>query len=169
MTCPLQSRENADVLLDYCGRKLNPEASAELERHIESCADCQSFANGQRLVWETLDAWDAAPLSMDFDRRLYGKIEERGMARWWATALERFRGSFKPAAALAAVCLTVVALTLMDQPRGSVVLSSATQAAESIEIEQVETTLEDMEMLRQLEVLARQDVTPGESAAPHTL
>jgi hypothetical protein len=45
----------------------------------------------------------------------------------------------------------------------------ATQTTEPVEIEQVETALEDMEMLRQLDVLAHQDLTPNENAAPHTL
>ena len=168
MVCPLQSRDNADVLLEYCARRLSREASLELERHLEFCAECRDFASGQRMVWESLDAWDAAPVSLDFDRRLYRKIEEQRVPRWWITVWEPLRSSLKPVTAVAAVFLAVAAIATVDPPRG-LLSSSATQTTETVEIEQVETALEDMEMLQQLEVLARQDVSQTESAPAHTL
>ena len=168
MVCPLQSRDNADVLLEYCARRLNREASLDLERHLEFCAECRDFAAGQRMVWESLDAWDAAPVSMDFDRRLYRKIEEQRVPGWWTTVWEPLRSSLKPAAAVAAVFLAVAAIATVDPPRG-LRSPSAAQTTETVEIEQVETALEDMEMLQQLDVLAHQDLTPNENAAPHTL
>ena len=51
---------------------------AILERHIAICPACREFAAGQRAVWQALDTWEAAPVSPDFDRRLYRRIEARG-------------------------------------------------------------------------------------------
>ena len=78
MKCPMETRENAQLLLDYCTRKLEPESAAALERHIAVCGACRKFASGQRAVWQALDAWEAAPVSADFDSRLYRRIETRG-------------------------------------------------------------------------------------------
>ena len=77
MNCPLETRDNAQLLLDYCTRKLEPESVAILERHIALCGACREFANSQRAVWDALDAWEAAPVSPDFDSRLYRRIEAR--------------------------------------------------------------------------------------------
>ena len=75
MNCPLETRENAQLLLDYGTRKLEPETVAALERHIAICGACREFVSGQRAVWQALDAWEAAPVSADFDSRLYRRRE----------------------------------------------------------------------------------------------
>ena len=71
MRCPIESQENADLLLSYSARRLNPEATAILEAHMEICPTCREFRDGQRALWEALDQWEARPVSPDFDRRLY--------------------------------------------------------------------------------------------------
>src|SRR2546429_35515 len=81
MICPLEDRENAQQLLDYCTRNLDAQAAAILERHIAICPACREFADNQRAVWQALDAWEAAPVSADFDRRLYERIEHD--VPWW--------------------------------------------------------------------------------------
>ena len=81
MNCPLETRDNAQLLLDYCTRKLEPESVAILERHMALCSACREFAGRQRAVWDALDSWEAAPVSPDFDSRLYRRIEDR--VPWW--------------------------------------------------------------------------------------
>ncbi len=114
--CPLETRENAHLLLDYCARKLDPESLAVLERHIAVCSACRNFTRGQRTVWQAMDAWEAAPVSRDFDRRLYRRIETQ--VSWWDLLLRPFttatlrRGL--PAAAM--TCLLLVAGILLERP-----------------------------------------------------
>ena len=74
MNCPIENRESAEILLAYCARKLDAGSSAILEEHIKICPACREFAEGQQSVWKALDAWEAAPVSPDFDRRLYARI-----------------------------------------------------------------------------------------------
>ena len=90
MKCPVECRENADLLLAYCSRKLDPDTAALLERHMEQCPACTEFARGQKAVWEALDAWEAAPVSADFDGRLYRSLNQQ--VPFW----ERLRRSFRP-------------------------------------------------------------------------
>ncbi len=145
MQCPIQTAGDADILLDYCNRKLSIEATAALERHIENCDACASFASAQRLVWSALDTWEAIPPSEDFDRKLYQRIEQHEQSGWW----KRFR--WKPAMPFAAAGVTAVAAMFLYAP----VTLHETSRVETIEPEQVERTLEDLEMLKQL------SLTPG--------
>jgi hypothetical protein len=143
MHCPIQNTENSEILLDYCARKLSPEATAEFERHMVGCADCRSFAEKQRTVLSALDAWEAPPVSEDFDRKLYARIEAVETRSWWRRWLEDGFGwkpalSFGAASAAVAVAFFVYAPQLQENRKLE------------IEPEQVERALEDLEMLKQL-------------------
>ena len=147
MRCPLQTTGNADILLEYCDRKLSIEATAALERHMENCEACGRFASAQRLVWSALDTWESIPPSDDFDRKLYQRIERHERSGWWR------RIGWKPAMPFAAAGVTVVAAMLLYTPATRpVVPMRETSRIETLEPEQVERTLEDLEMLKQLSV-----------------
>jgi hypothetical protein len=158
--CPLETRENAHLLLDYCTRKLEPESASVLERHIAVCSACRNFANGQRAVWQALDSWEAQPVSLDFDRRLYRRIEAR--SPWWDVLLRPFtivtlrRGL--PAAVM--TCLLVVAGVLLERPAAPPAPGDVVQV-DSVQPEQVERALDAMEMLAEFSHHVR-----AESPAP---
>ena len=162
LNCPLETRENAHLLLDYCTRKLEPESASVIECHIAVCSACRDFANGQRAVWQALDTWEAAPVSSDFDRRLYGRIEAR--VSWLDLLLRPFttvtlrRGL--PAAAM--TCLLLVAGILLERPAVSPVTApgDVTQV-DSVQPEQVERALDAMEVLSEFSQHVR-----AESPAP---
>ena len=162
MNCPLETRENAQVLLDYCTRQLEAESVAILERHIAICDACREFARSQRAVWEALDAWEAAPVSADFDRRLYRRIEGRV---WWRDLLLRpFRPPFSPAGmwrnlpAAAMACLLLVVGALLQHPAVSPEPAPSDMAqVDSVQPEQVERTLDAMEMLNEFSHHVRTD------------
>jgi anti-sigma factor RsiW len=163
MQCPIQ-KENAEVLLDYCARKLNPETTALLNRHMESCAECRAFAAAQMSVWEALDAWEPEPVSAAFDRKLYARIEEREAQKGW---LGHMWGrisqpamftpfGWRPAMPIAAACLTLVAAFVLSVPGDKsareiyVDNTRDNGRVEVVDVEQVERTLDDIEMLKQL-------------------
>lgn len=154
MRCPMQDGQNAELLLAYCTRKLDPAARAAFERHIQSCPDCQTFSEQQKLVWEALEAWEALPVSSDFDERLYRRISELEAARtaglrgWLAGMLQPLRAVW-PVAAASMVALAVLLL------RAPVAPPPEADTAELVEIERAEQTLEDLQMLRTLHLMAR--------------
>ncbi len=156
MECPIQSRENADLLLAYCARKLEPRTAAILERHMESCPDCRAFGDEQRAVWAALDRWDAQPVSTVFDRRLYQRIEAEEHRGWWDRAVRPWLPrDWRPAFPLAAASVLVAAVLLFRSP-GPVGFPEANQAEVlDMDLERVERTLDDLEMLRQLNLMAR--------------
>ena len=158
MNCPLETRENAQLLLDYSTGKLEPEPVAAMERHIAICGACREFASGQRVVWQALDAWEAAPVSADFDSRLYRRIETE--VSWWDLLLRPFRPvtlrRSLPATAMA--CLLVMAGVILERPTVSPTPppSDVTQV-DSVQPEQVEHALDAMEILNEFSQRVRTD------------
>jgi hypothetical protein len=159
MKCLIDTQESAELLLAYCARKLDAENTELMERHIGICPACQEFANGQRALWEALDTWNAAPVSPDFDRRLYQRIEKE--VSWWDLLIRPFRPvladrpgglshkTFRQSLPVAAAAFVVVmAGALLERP-AQVQMAKPTESAqiESVQPEQVEHALEAMQML----------------------
>lgn len=155
MTCPLQT-DNADVLLDYCARVLDPERKEMLEVHMAHCADCRELAESQAQIWAAMDLYDAEPISADFDRKLYAKIAERETVpvweRYWAPVREYLQGqpAWKPVLSIAAASAALALVFLVRNDVPAPVAPSAI-VIDVREVEQAERALEDIEMLRQLE------------------
>lgn len=161
MKCPMESHDNAELLLAYCARRLDPETQSVLERHMAACPACREFQRGQETVWNALDAWEAMPASADFDRRLYRRIaEEEARASWWSRLMRPFQPVFAPALmsrgvpVAAAACLLVLAGVILERPGSVAVPEDVTADArvEAVQPDQVERTLDEMEMLRQLRI-----------------
>jgi anti-sigma factor RsiW len=158
MNCPIETQESAEMLLQYCARKLDAENTAILERHMEICPACREFASGQRAVWNALDAWEAAPASADFDRRLYHRVERE--ISWWDLLMRPLRPMMVrhglPAAA--AACLVVMMGVLLQRPVAVPVDTQPESAqVEAVQPEQVEHALDAMEMLGEFSRHVRAD------------
>jgi anti-sigma factor RsiW len=154
MRCPIQTAENAEVLLAYCARKLDPETQALLERHMAQCPECRAFGEQQRALWEALDAWEAMPVSADFDRRLLRRLENvraggrrKGLRSWIPSPVP-----------LAAASVLLAAVLLLRAPRPASLPEA--DSVELAEVERAERALEDIEMLRTLDLMARVEA-PG--------
>ena len=150
MNCPIQNGENSELLLAYSARKLDAETTAILERHIEICPACREFAANQRAVWEALEAWEAQPVTADFDRRLQRRIEEE--VSWWDLLIRPFRPMLVrqglPIAATACVLLMAGAGVMLQRP-SAVRPVPPTESAqlEAVQPEQVQHAMEAMQML----------------------
>ncbi len=157
--CPMIDGEaNADVLLDYCNRKLAPELASVLEQHMEQCSACATFAESQKAVWNALDAFDALPISQDFDRKLMARIEREGQGGWrtfWHRITDGGASLWQPAIPVAAALLLAVGLWI--QPG---IFAPSTTATAAVDAEQLETALEDLEMLRQLATVETASTQP---------
>lgn len=165
MQCPVQSRETAEQLLDYCARRLDAETTARLDRHVEVCAECQEFVLGQRMVAEALEAYErfTPSISDDFDRQLYARIEAEQEDGWWKRTWRRFFAAgepvhWKPALTMAAACVmiaggllvrqTLVVAPVTPEVSGEEVATAApAPAVEKQELESLNQALEDLEML----------------------
>jgi anti-sigma factor RsiW len=172
MSCQIKSEEHSDLLLAYSAGRLRDEDVARLELHMKSCPDCAAIGKAHSAVWNLLDAWEAPPVSADFDRVLYARIEASASAPWldrWldhtsAAVCDFFRPVFaQPAFALAAATLVVVGGFVLDHPAGKLtsvnnraqIQVSSMGSASKVEVDQVEATLDDIEMLHQFD--ARSD------------
>jgi anti-sigma factor RsiW len=163
MNCPMENRENEELLLNYVSGALNAEEAASFDRHTITCAACREFAHGQKAVWKALDLFEPAAISAGFDRRLYQRIEK---VSWWDRIAAAFRSPMLthrglPIAAAAAALL--VAGVVWERPSASPAKPKAPLSAEvqTLQADQVQHALDDMEMLREFNHLMRSDT--GES------
>ena len=150
MKCPMESAEHTARLLDYAAGKLDSAATAMLEAHLANCPDCGALAERQRAVWQTLDVWEPAPVPMNFDRRLYQRIEQQ--VSWFDRLTASLFRHAVPVAATAGVVM--MAGFLLQHPPAPPVPEQASVQVEALAPDQVQTALDDMEMLRDLNHLA---------------
>ena len=123
MMCPMQSQENAEVLLDYCARTLPADTLARLDAHVAICSSCRQELSAQQQLWSALDEFDASELriSADFDRRLYARIDaERQDSLWvrgWRSIFASGQpGAWRPSFSMALAGVAVMALLLVRMP-----------------------------------------------------
>ncbi len=150
-------------MLDYSAGRLDGERAALIERHMETCPDCARFVEAQRVVWNALSQWEPRDLSPDFDRRLYRKIEQAKPASWLGRLFGPLHPLWRPVVPLAAACLLIVAGVALHTPQAVLHPGSSQARVESIEPEQVERTLDDMQMLRELAPAPRQEANTPKS------
>jgi len=159
MNCPLEAG-NEGVLLDYAAGKLNADARAQMDRHVESCSACNQFAGAQQTVWQALENWEPADVSMDFDRRLYARIERD--VSWWASLMRPLNPLFRHSVPIAATAGVIVMAGLLLNRPTAVPVAPLPQSAqvESLQADQLLSALDDMEMLRQFNQLVPDNAGP---------
>jgi len=163
MNCPMENRENEELLLNYRSGALDEPTAELFEAHMMDCAACREVVQGHKAVWEALDIFEPAAISADFDRRLYQRIEK---VSWWQRMFDSLRSPMMVHRGLpvaAAAMVLAVAGYVWQRPA---VNSSAPPAPLSAEVqplqpEQLQHALDDMEMLREFNHLMRTE--PSES------
>jgi anti-sigma factor RsiW len=152
MNCPTKRNEDAEILLDYCARRLSPLQTAEFEVHLKQCSDCSRLVNAQQEVWGALEAWTPGPVSVNFDARLYARIAEEQAAPTWQLWLRRmFQPAipyplWKSAVPLIAACALLAVGLTVRMPEATHVVEPQLRA-DKVDIEQVEQALEDFDIL----------------------
>jgi len=149
MRCPIESGEG-ELLLDSA-----PPAS--LGKHIRECRACREFAEARRAVDSALDLWEAPAVSMDFDRRLYLRIDREVM--WWDFLVRPFRAPMaSPLVPMVAAAAVMLAAGLWMERPGTLPAPAAPSARiEALPPEQAEHALQDMETMQELGRLLRAD------------
>jgi hypothetical protein len=153
VSCPMAEREGAELVLAYCGRRLDQDKSQWYERHLEACDTCRGMVEAQRQVWRALDFWETLPVPMDFDRRLERRIE----AEDHKPLFQRLSGLtewLRPAIPVASAAVIALAVFLVRTP--SVPDTGLAPNLEPAEVEQTEHALEDLEMIRQFTLPPRE-------------
>jgi len=152
MICPTKRNEDAEILLDYCAQTLSPLQTAEFEIHLKECADCSRLVEAQKEVWGALEAWTPAPVSINFDARLYARIAQERSAPAWQLWLRRiFQPAlpypfWKSAVPLTVACSLVTVGLYVRMPEATHPAQPQLHA-DKVDIEKVEKTLEDFDIL----------------------
>ncbi len=148
------------MLLAYSTDRLDTDDAIRVRRHLESCPACSAWVEKQSAVWQALDVWEAPPVSADFDRRLYQRIEQQ--VSWWDRLLQPLRPvlNYRTLPIAAAAGLLIAAGVFLDReasvpppPR----VDSAKVQVETLQPDQVEHAIDEVEMLNQFNRLMRAD------------
>jgi anti-sigma-K factor RskA len=162
VNCPLQNNEGAELVLDYCARKLDAATACAFEGHVSQCADCARVVDAQTKVWEALDSYEALPtISDDFDQKLWERIEASESRGWWRKLADgpalgwNSVFSWKPAMVAVAGCAAVMAVMVSVGPSEDSKTGGIEKAMieRTVDIDQVEGSIEDLDMLKQLGVM----------------
>jgi hypothetical protein len=156
MTCLKNNKHGSEILLSYGAGTLDAAQLTTVENHAAECAECRSVLSAQKRLWNALDEMDAPGVSPDFDERLYARIYREEAASWkisWVRWLRGFApGSFlwnpiswRPVAACAAAAVVLATGLYLEIPKGHP--SSLQIRPESVSAEQMDVTIEDLEML----------------------
>jgi hypothetical protein len=158
MKCPLETRENTEILVAYSSRALSGGDMEVLEAHLQSCPACREFVRGQRAVWDALEGWEAPAVAADFDRRLFERMERE--ISWW----QRMRGRMGPLLVYRALPVTAVAAllvvgVLLERPSPPRLPPQPVRTAqvEGLQPDQVVSALDEMEVLDQFNHLMKPD------------
>jgi anti-sigma factor RsiW len=173
MSCSMSNEERAGKLLAYCAGELGNDAAAEYALHLKSCPECARACSAQTSVWQAMDSWQAVPVSPEFDRRLFARIEAEKAAPWWQRELNRVNtaiGDFlrpvlaQPAFPLSAAALVIAAGFVLDHPAKIHPPATVTTVhSTGLEVEKVEASLDDMEMLRQFDTVSDEKESTAKS------
>lgn len=166
MQCPMKTGQSSELALEYMGGRLEAEAARALERHYEECPACREYFAAGRAVQQALDDWRPPAISPDFDRRLEERIKaEEARGGWWRSLLAPFApGAWKPAAALAGLAVILLAAALLKAP-APLGRETARGAPESVDVEQVEQVVEDLDMLYLLDPVVLDEADEPAGAA----
>ncbi|MEQ1885126.1 MAG: hypothetical protein ABL967_08695 [Bryobacteraceae bacterium] len=149
MNCPIQKKQGEEILLDYCSGRLHPDRTAEVEAHAKICTECSQWIANQSAVWSALDDFAAPAVSPEFQARVYQQLEAEPSGGSWK---HLWLSAWKPTLAAAAVAAAlVVGVMIRTVP---VPEPSKKASIESVDMDQVENALDDLDLL-----------TPGDGAS----
>lgn len=155
MNCPLRSEETTGILLDYSAGLLDRSRKEALERHMQLCGNCSALVAEQTEVWALMDAWEAPPVSMSFSRKVMQAVGEAAAVPWYGRFFAELRTSaWKPAIPLAAGIVVIAAGFMFDHQKGTGQSHAGIKDGSRVsitEVDQVERTLDDIQLLRQFD------------------
>ena len=157
MKCPMESGATAE-LLEYSIRAEAAPPAPEWEQHLQVCLACRQFVARQRTVWEALDDWEAPPATADFDLRLQRRIELEAVRQPWWTRWLQLSGSPLVRRGLpvaVAAGLLIAAGFILERPSATRVPPQRSPQVDTLQPEQVEHALDDLQMLSDFTDAAR--------------
>jgi ferric-dicitrate binding protein FerR (iron transport regulator) len=133
-----------------------PPGSAEhreLMAYLDKSPECRALYEQQQALWEELDAWQHVEPSAGFDARLFAKIEAANRP-WWRGLFTELRPGFALGLAMLLMAAGVVLRQNATGPTGAAPKVAVIEPGEERQyFERLDSTLDDLEMLVDFEVL----------------
>ena len=161
MQCPLLTGRE-EWLLDYAAGRLSGQLRQPLQFHLQECPRCRQLVSEQEQLWNALECWQPKPISPDFKARVLARLHESATASSWQRYWQNWKALLlKPAMATAVAAGLLLGILYLNvrkapppQPPQEVAVKSLSR--EIIDVEQLDQLLRDMEMLKELNELAKE-------------
>lgn len=149
MKCPRVSGQHG-ILLKYVGGRLDENAAAAVSRHLQTCHACTETVREYSAVFDALSAWHPPCISTNCNRTLPPGTEPANSEPWY----KRMSGSLHPdfvrvGLPMAAGVVLIAAGLIFDHWFDSA--SAPVPRLSVTEAEQAESTLDDIQLLRQFD------------------
>jgi len=154
----LETPQSVPLLLAFVAHELDAPQTAAMAEHAAGCSACREWMAGMGGVHRALDAWEAPPVSADFDRRLFARVEKE--VSWWDVVLRPFRpatGSRALPIAAAAGLLIAAGLWIGRPGAGPVLSVPASAQMEPLPPDQAQHALEEMDLMQQFSQMVHSD------------
>ena len=161
MECLSKSEAGCATLVEYAAGRLLGRNAREVASHTNRCTACSAFALEQSKLFDLMDLWEPAPVSMAFNRKLYARIQESSGSSW-VSVLERVLNGLvaRPAFPIAALSILVIAGLYIDRPQVGAVSTRSVSApiktspaVSPNDAEQLDKALDDLQLLHQLDLV----------------
>ena len=175
MICPLESRGGEASLVEFVAGKVRGPAGALLRAHVDNCRPCGEYVAEQRTIWRLLDDWEPEFESFGFDNSFASRLAKLS-ADPWLIRTGRFAVArlLKPAFTVTAVtALLAVSIYVRNPFAGlpAVAISHPVQhttktvsrVISRLEAEQMDRTIDDLQLLHQLDSLSEGHKEPSRS------
>ena len=153
MECPSKHHDATELTIAYIEGSLDSVAQVAFQRHLQTCGRCRELMQAQQELWAALDSWTPLPISSDFDERLYRRIaaEKTATPKWWQRFITAPWSGWPAVPLVATACVALIAVVLLRGPGLEPARTgNASTQPHGPAIEQVESALQDIEMLKQL-------------------
>lgn len=150
-----------DRILNPTGPPLNEAEQSQFDQWLEREPELQAMYEGQLELFRTMDQWETTEPSDGFDEAVYARIRQDAAAQpLWRSLLF---GSWKPTLAAGVAAAVLLGIFLFDQqPVDEPAQVAVKSAAEAEYYEQIESALDDVEMLIDFDAFP-QPSEPGRS------
>lgn len=160
MACQFQ-KERAAELLEYCGPRTQEKTADLVESHLLLCTECRAWIKEQQSVTALLSEWTVADVGSEFEAAVWAKVNDLPPESLWERWKQWLLFVNPVHVRMAAATLTLLIAVIISGAWWHV--AKPVSHGEKVDIEKVEQTVDDMDLLRTLTATSVTHTSKGTS------
>lgn len=106
----MECKEIKETLIEYTLADLSYAEKANIESHLDGCADCRAFVSESKGLWSLLETWEEVEPSSDFISDFWDKVsvEETKAKPGFLNWIQNIKPNWTLAGAMASIFLVSI-------------------------------------------------------------